>query len=299
MKNIKSKKTLGVLYILGSAFFFSAMALCVRIAGDLPVFEKMFFRNVVALVFSFVLVCKDVKSFFIARENRKYVFFRAFVGTLGVLGNFYAVDHMNIADASILNKLAPFFAMIASFFILNERPKAFDWIITVFAFIGAVFVIKPSFDISVIPAVVAVMGGLTAGIAYTFVRKATSKGVPGDLVIFYFSLFSTLVSGLFMLSNFKVMNPQQFCILMGAGLCGMGGQICITKAYTYAPAREIGTFDYTHVIYSAIMGFIFLQQIPDFYSIIGYVIIISMAILKWIYNNKQAERKVKDYEESN
>ena len=74
MKNIKSKKTLGVLYILGSAFFFSAMALCVRLAGDLPVFEKMFFRNVVALVFSFVLVCKDVKSF-LSQEKTESMYF--------------------------------------------------------------------------------------------------------------------------------------------------------------------------------------------------------------------------------
>ena len=66
----------------------------------------------------------------------------------------------------------------------------------------------------------------------------------------------------------------------------MIGQICITKAYSYAPAKEIAIYDYTQVIYSALLGFVFMQQIPDRFSVIGYIIIISMAVVKWIYNNK-------------
>ena len=75
-------------------------------------------------------------------------------------------------------------------------------------------------------------------------------------------------------------------MLIGSGCSAMVGQICITKAYTYAPAKEISVYDYTQVIYSALLGFIFVGQIPDRLSFIGYTIIISMAVLKWMYNNK-------------
>lgn len=64
----------------------------------------------------------------------------------------------------------------------------------------------------------------------------------------------------------------------------MIGQLCITRAYTFAPAKEIGVFDYTQVLFSMLLGFAFLGQIPDVWSIIGYIIIIGMALIKWKYN---------------
>lgn len=63
----------------------------------------------------------------------------------------------------------------------------------------------------------------------------------------------------------------------------MGGQLTITAAYTFAPAKEISIFDYTNVIFTSIWGFFAFGELPDSISICGYVIIIMMAVLKW-YN---------------
>ena len=282
----KNNKTLGILFILGAACFFALMSLSVRLAGDLPVFEKMFFRNIAALIYTSIIVLKQEKGFYVPKKSRGALFMRAFCGSLGVVCNFYSIDHMNIADASMLNKLGPFFAMIASFFILKEKTKKLDWIVTAIAFLGAMLVAKPSFSLEAIPAFTAILGGLGAGLAYTFLRKVTKEGVAGEIVIFYFSLLSIIFAGVCMIGNFKLMSINQLIILLGTGVFGLGGQLCITKAYTYAPAKEISSFDYTQVIHSAILGFIFLRQIPDIYSIIGYIIIISMAILKWKFNEK-------------
>ena len=62
------------------------------------------------------------------------------MGTMGILGNFYAVDHLNIADASMLNKLSPFFAVIFSIFILKEKPKVFQVLGVIIAFTGSLFI---------------------------------------------------------------------------------------------------------------------------------------------------------------
>ncbi len=282
----ENKRTLGIIFIIGAAFFFALMSLSVRLAGDLPIFEKMFFRNIVALIFSFAIVFKNSKNLYIIKNARADLFFRTLTGTMSVICNFYALDHMNIADASMLNKLSPFFAITASYFLLKEKSRSLDWLFTILAFVGAGFVAKPSFSIQALPAFIAIVGGFSSGLTYTFVRRAANKGVRGELIIFYFSLFSTIFSGLMMLNNFKLMSIIQLIILICTGLFAMGGQICVTKAYTYAPAKEISTFDYTNVIFSALLGMVFLGQIPDIYSIIGYIIIISMAILKWKFNKK-------------
>ena len=280
-------KRIGILYILGAAFGFALMGLFVRLAGELPTFEKVFSRNSVATVVAFIMLIRSGYNWEnIGRKNWVLLLLRSTCGFIGVICNFYAIDHMNIADASILNKLSPFFAILLSFIILQEKPVIMDILTTVVAFIGAIFVVKPSANFAFVVAMIGVMGGLMAGIAYALVRKMTGGGVKGMFIVFFFSAFSSIYCIPLMAMNFIMPSPMQFIMLLGSGFSAMVGQICITKAYTYAPAKEISVYDYTQVIYSALLGFIFVGQMPDVLSFIGYIIIISMAVLKWVYNNK-------------
>lgn len=80
----------------------------------------------------------------------------------------------------------------------------------------------------------------------------------------------------------------QLGTLLLAGITATGGQLCITAAYTKAPAKEISVFDYTQVIFAAILGMLFLDQVPDYLSLIGYFVIIGSAVGKWIYANRKA-----------
>ena len=281
-------KRIGILYILGAAFGFAMMGLFVRLAGELPTFEKVFSRNFVAAVVAFVMLIRNgYKWQNIGRKNWILLLLRSSCGFVGVICNFYAIDHMNIADASILNKLSPFFAILLSFIILQEKPVIMDILTTVVAFIGAIFVVKPSADFAFLVAMIGVLGGFMAGVAYALVRKMTGGGVTGMFIVFFFSAFSSICCIPLMAINFVTPSTAQFAMLIGSGFSAMIGQICITKAYTYAPAKEISVYDYTQVIYSALLGFIFVGQIPDVLSLLGYIIIISMAVVKWVYNNKK------------
>ena len=118
-----SRRYKGILYIVLSAFCFALMNLFVRLAGDLPSIQKSFFRNFVAAIFACVILLKDGVPFRCRKENLKFMLLRSVFGTLGILCNFYAVDHLVLADASMLNKMSPFFAVLFSFLILNEKVK--------------------------------------------------------------------------------------------------------------------------------------------------------------------------------
>lgn len=275
-------KRQGIIGILFAAFFFALMNLFVREAGDLPVYEKAFFRNIVALMVSGTTLALSEKKFKIGKGNLPYIMCRAVGGTLGLLCNFYAIDHLDISDASMLNKLSPFFSMIFSVWVLKEKPKPKEWIIVAVAFIGALFVVKPSMsNLELFPSLLGLIGGMAAGFAYTFVRKLGGRGERGEVIVFYFSLFSTMITIPMMLITYEPMSLRQFVMLVFAGISATGGQYSITYAYQKAPAKEISVFDYTQVIFAAILGFIFLGQMADLYSYIGYVIIIGMAILKY------------------
>lgn len=278
----KNKKQ-GILFIIGAGFCFALMTFFVRMAGDLPTIQKAFFRNVVAVFVAFVLLLRSKQGFRIQKGSIPGLLARSFFGTCGILCNFYAADHLHIADASMLNKLSPFFAIAVSYIILKEKANAVEWISVVLALIGAAFVVKPTSGVTSLYGLVGVAGGLAAGLGYTFIRYLGKRGERGPVIVLWFSLFSCLATAPVLLFDYHPMSGEQLLYLLLTGLSATGGQLCITKAYTKAAAKEISVFDYSQVIFAAILGWIFLAQLPDVYSWIGYVIIIGTAVAKWRY----------------
>lgn len=281
-----NNKIKGIICIIASAFFFSLMILFVRLAGDLPTMQKAFFRNAIAAAFAIVMLSRTPEGFYIRKESWPDLMKRSIYGVLGVILNFWAIDHISIGDASVLNKMSPFFAIIMSAIILKEKATRKEWIIVAIAFVGAVLVIKPTSGIASVPALAGLASGFGAGAAYTYVRKLGMSGERGPVIIMVFSLFSCLVCLPFMIFDFHPMTAKQWLILLGAGTAAMGGQLTITAAYTYAPAKEISVYDYTNVLFTSLWGMLAFGELPDAVSICGYIIIISMAILKWRSANK-------------
>lgn len=292
MKRLKkfrlSDRNQGILYIIMAGFFFAIMSFFIRVSGDLPTMQKAFFRNLVAAVISITMLLRSQEGLKIKKSSYGDLFWRCACGTAGLICNFYALDHMNISDANILNKLSPFFAVIFSIFILKEKASKMQWAVITIAFIGALFIVKPSFNSEVIYGVAGMLGGLGAGVAYTFVRKLGGKGERGAVIVMCFSVFSCMVTLPSLVFNYAPMRIEQVVALLLAGLAASGGQLTVTKAYTKAPAKEISVYDYIQVIFAAMLGFIFLEQIPDMLSVVGYVIIMGVAIFQWKYTHRKS-----------
>ena len=280
-ENRTNNRRKGILFILMAAFFFSLMSVFVRLSGDVPTMQKAFFRNIVAACVALVILLRSKTKVSLKRENLPPLLLRSIFGTIGILANFWAVDNLGIADANMLNKLSPFFAILMSIFILGEKPNRIEWLSVLMAFIGAAFVAKPSAGIISLPALVGILGGFTAGTAYTYVRKAGLQGVKGPIVVAFFSTFSTLVLLPNLLLNYTPMSARQLILLILAGCSAAGGQLSITAAYQHAPARDISVFDYSQVVYAAAFGIVLFGEFPDVWSVIGYVIIIGTAFAKW------------------
>lgn len=278
-----NKKYKGIIYIVLSALCFAFMNTFVRLAGDLPSVQKSFFRNFVALIFAAIVLKRSGIGFSFKKEDLKLFTLRSLCGTIGILCNFYAIDRLVLADASMLNKMSPFFAILFSFFLLRERVDFIQIISVLGAFIGSIFIIKPSFsNAALIPSMVGFLGGMAAGAAYTFVRLLGQRGVKGPFIVFFFSTFSCVVTLPMFIFNFHSMTALQFMYLLLAGLAAAGGQFSITSAYFYAPAKEISVYDYSQIIFSALLGFLLFSQVPDVYSILGYFIICGMALLMFV-----------------
>ncbi len=283
-----NSKTKGILYVITAAFGFSMMSVFVHLSGDLPSFQKAFFRNFAALIVVTLIMLKNHMSFVPKKSSIPSLIGRSFFGTMGLVCNFYAIDRLVLADANMLNKLSPFFAIIFSVFLLGEKPSLAQVLGVLTAFAGSILIIKPSFGgYASFPALIGALGGLGAGMAYTFVRRLGKNGENSFVIIFFFSAFSCLVCLPFMIMNPAAMSLKSLLCLCGAGVSACIGQFGITRAYIFAPAKEISVYDYSQVLFAAFFGFLFFGQLPDALSVLGYILICGAGITMFFINNRK------------
>ncbi len=286
-----SNKSKAIGFILMSALGFAMMNVCVRLSGDLPTLQKAFFRNFIAMISASLVLLRGGHGFHWEKGNLPLMLVRSVCGTMGIFCNFYAIDHLLLADANILNKMSPFFAILFSLVLLKERANLFQYSMVLLAFGGSMLIIKPGFAADVFPAFVGLFGGMSAGAAYTAVRALSKKGENGARIVFFFSAFSTLVALPFLVFDYHPMTLAQIVFLMGAGLFATLGQFGVTLAYAHAPAKEISVFDYTQVLFSALLGFWLFDQVPDWLSVLGYVVICGVSVVTFYYNRTMESRE--------
>ena len=170
--------------------------------------------------------------------------------------------------------------------ILKEKINLKQISAIIVAFIGALFIIKPSFDIRVVPYMIGFLSAVFAALAYTYVRMLGNKE-EYYTIVFFFSTFSLIAVLPAFILVYEPMSMSQLIYLVLAGIFASLGQFGITLAYKYAPAKEISIFDYSNIIFSAILSIFLFGVYPDKLSVVGYFIIFAAALYMFIYNKRQ------------
>lgn len=280
-----SNRNKGIILMLLSALGFSLMAMFVKMSGDISAIQKTLLRNVVSMVIAFGFVVYYKESFFGKRENQKFLLLRSVLGMIGVILNFYAIDHLVLADADMLNKMSPFITIIFAAVFLREYVVRFQIISIIIAFLGSLLIIKPSFSVDTVPYMAGILSAVFAGGAYTVLRLLGGRE-QFYTIVFYFSAFSTVALLPYVIIFYEPMTIKQWVYLLLAGFFATIGQFGITVAYKFAPPKEVSIFTYATVIYAGIIGFIMFNEIPDLLSFLGYIAIFAASFYMFYRNNR-------------
>ncbi|MGO1369590.1 DMT family transporter [Senegalia sp. (in: firmicutes)] len=276
----------GIILILLSALFFASMAATVKFLDRIPVVEKIFFRNFLGLLVATYLIKKNKKK--VLGNNKRLLILRSIFGLLGVAAYFYALSNLPLADTVILNKISPFFVLILAAIFLGEKIKKLQFISLILAILGAGFVVKPEFDVSIIPYIIALLSAFFAGSAYTIIRHLRHTD-SSETIVFYFTFISTVAMIPFMLAGqFVVPTLIEAIGFLGLGIFATAAQFLMTNAYRFAPAGELAIYTYTNIVFSTIIGIIIWSEIPDILSIIGGILIILAGFINYYSNKKKA-----------
>ena len=281
-------KKKGIVFILMSALFFSIMAAFVKSIPEIPLTEKMFFRNFIGLLAVSVTLARRKKS--IKPRRPLLMVSRALFGLAGVGLYYAALERLPLANAVMINKLSPVFVIVFAVVFLKEQVNRHQKSALVIALIGAVLVVRPGLDYTLFAGILALMSAAFAGAAYTVVRKLTQYDSP-VLIVFYFCLISSVVLLPFMaVEGVVVPNLKQLISLVGIGVSALVAQLFMTNAYQYAPASELSIFTYSDILFSFVIGMVIWVEFPDGLSIFGGLLIVLSGVVNYLNSmRKQAD----------
>lgn len=274
----------GVRYMLASAFFFSVMGLAVKLVGQrLPTQEVVLVRSLLNVGFTYVMLRHAKVPIW---GNRPAVL--ALRGTFGFLALscvFYALVHLPLADATVLQYTNPVFTALFAAWLLSERMDRAEAGLIVASLLGVVLIARPGFifgaqaaRLDLLAVGVALVGSMFSAAAYVTVRQLARTEHP-LVIVFYFTLVSVIGSAPATIADFVMPRGAEWAFLLLVGVAAQAGQVCLTRGLALEPAGRATAIGYIQVVFAAIWGALIFGEIPDGWVIAGASVIIGSTLL--------------------
>lgn len=270
---------LGSFYVVLGEVFFVLMGMLVKYLGDdVPNHQMVFYRNwMAALIIIPILYAQGLHNIKTKRIGMHLI--RAGSGVLAMYCFYYAITHIELADAMMLKMTAPIFIPFIAVFWIREHVTYKTALAILIGFTGVIIYLNPTVEIK-LAAVVGLIGGGLAALAKVSIRKM-SDTEPTARIVFYFALFGALISSVPVITGeyYFPDSYQEWTLLLLLGLTGTCGQFCLTHAYRLAPASQVGPFTYSSLLWASLAGWFFWSEIPSISTLTGAGLIIISGLM--------------------
>ncbi len=265
------------LMIIGCAFLSVLVGLIKELSNSgMPVFEIVFLRNLAGLLALSPWFMKNGISGL--KTDRPMLFFvRSFFGFVSMVAWFYAVTIIPLAEAVALNFTAPIFGTLLAILILKEVVRFRRWMAILVGFVGAMIILRPGIIEMNAGAYAAIFAAATMACSVTCVKMLSgTESTPSivawtQIIILPMSLVPALLV-------WEMPNMEQIFLVIGMGIFATLGHLFFTRAFAIADATYVLPFDFSRLVFSAIIGFIFFAQEPDLYVWIGAAVIFISSV---------------------
>ena len=257
-----------------SVLFFVLMSVCIKATGDhIPLFQVVFFRNFFALLPLFFFIY-FLKLNFRSINNYKLHIARAFIGVTAMSLFFVSIRYVPLVEMQTISYSSVFFISILSIFFLGEKI-GYRRIIAIFiGFIGVLIILKPSTELFSNYSVLPLIASLFLSMAVIVLKKIllTNNNI---LSVWVFTVLCTILSLFFYNENWVWPNNLDLSFMIASGILGFIAQICLTKSFQLADASILAPIDFSSVIWSFSLGYIFFGELISSDVLIGGLIIIT------------------------
>ena len=282
----------GILFMLLASLSFACMGGFAKVVSQvLPPVEVTFFRN----IFGVVLVGLSIWKVPLKQRGGRFILllFRGSMGFVALLAYFYIMAHIPLGEAVTYNKTSPIFVAIFAYIFLEEKLHPSALVAIVLGFVGIVLIAQPEaggfdkYDI------LGIFSGIGAALAYTSIRELRKYYDTRAIVMSFMGvgtvapLFLMLITPYvdvaedfdWMFAQFVVPQGIQWLYVSAVGIFATMSQFLMTKAYELTKAGIVGTISYTNIVFAVIIGVMLGDPIPDFWTVLGIILVILSGLL--------------------
>jgi len=273
MSIFKSKEAAGILFAILAYLSFSLLdATQKTLVIYYSVFQLLLIKYFFVLLLSLIESKRKKNINFYKSKNIKMQILRSILSVLESGFFVLSFKYLSLADAHSVGSLAPVIVVALSAVILRERVSTKTWLAIFIGFIGVLIILRPTSSIFDPKALLPLVAAFALGL-YQVITKKVSEYDPTEVSLFYTSVVGIIIMSLLASSFWKPIDLSSYIFFLAIGVFFSLGIYLQIIALSKARASIIQPFHYTLIFWAIILGYIFYDDIPDFFTLIGALVI--------------------------
>lgn len=270
-----SANSRGALWMLVAVLAFSLNNVNLKsLTRELEPSQIIFLRGIVMIVIMLPL-CLNAHALATRRIGGHLT--RSLLGTSGAYLFVLGVSLAPLADVIALSFSRALFIVVFAVIIFGETVGWRRWTACAVGFAGVLIMVRPGFgELNWGHVAATVDALLSAGVALTV--KSLGRTERTQTVVFYFALFSTLLTAIPAVLVWKAPSAEVWLLILLTGVLATCGQLAITRAYTVGEASIVAPLAYTQLVISGGLAYLFFHEMPDDVALIGAAVIVAATL---------------------
>jgi drug/metabolite transporter (DMT)-like permease len=276
----------GIALKITSVLIFLVMSSLLKASQGVPAGELVFFRSFFGVlpVVAFLAWRGELRQG-LKSNNVVSQIWRGLVGTMSMGLGFFALTRLPLPEAVTINYAMPLIIVIFSAVFLHEIVRAYRWTAVIIGLVGVVIIAWPQLTLfssgvggAAAVGALAAIGGATLGAVAQLLVRTLIKTERSGTIVLYFLLSSSVISLVTVPFGWVVPSPLTAVFLVGAGIAGGIAQVVLTESYRHADMSVVAPFEYTSLVFSVIIGFLFFGDVPTWFMLVGGVIVVGSGL---------------------
>jgi len=202
---------------------------------------------------------------------------------------FASLNHIGLAEATAIADLNPVLITLGAVVFLGEKIGLRRGLGIAVALAGAMLIIKPGSSVFSLAALLPLGSGACFA-AYALVTRAVGARESIWTSLAYSALFGTIVTTLSLPWVWETPVWGDVPGFLVIGLMGALAQLFLIRCYALAEASVVAPFSYLGLVCAMFWGWLFFDQLPDHWSVLGALVIVGAGLYVWHRETRVARR---------
>ena len=286
----RSGRWTGTGLMLASAFLFSVLDGLIKLSGPgFRIWDIAFYRFGLGLVILIGILGWKQNPF--KTGNLKLMIMRGLTGTTAFLLIVTAIRLIPISTAMVLFFSFPAFAALFSFLLFGEKISFGQIGCVLGALIGAAILFDYQLSDSLWGQAAGLTSGMFAGVTVCLIKKLRETNGASVIYLYFCMLGAVITFPAFLNDPHLPTSAIEWLMIGGIVFSALAAQLLMNQGFHYCKSWEGGLILTSEVIFTSLLGILFLGEIFSWRFGCGGLLIVASAI----FSNFAKDRNVSVY----